>query len=321
MTYVGPTAGKKFYLRTLLMIVKGPTSFENLRMTDGQLCETFHDACVRRGLLENDGEWEVCLQDAADIQTGSQLRRLFATLLLFCTPSQPNLLWIQFRSTICDDLRHKLHELGRTTVTQDEIYDFGLHLIDNILCDSGHTLSDFPPMPQSSLNWSSTLHNRLVSQQCDYDSASEAVAAQQYTSSLNNDQRHAFEKIWRSITCNEGKTFFIDGFGGCGKTYLYQALCHAVRSERFIILCVASTGLACLLLPGGQTAHSMFKIPIDTLSSSSICSIAKESLRADLLRMAVAVIFDKCLMTHRHCLKLSIVPFKTFETAVLLLEV
>ena len=47
MTYVGPTAGEKFYLRTLLMIVKGPTSFKNLRMTDGQLCETFHDACVR----------------------------------------------------------------------------------------------------------------------------------------------------------------------------------------------------------------------------------------------------------------------------------
>jgi hypothetical protein len=71
--------------------------------------------------------------------------------------------------------------------------------------------------------------------------------------------------------------------------------------KAIVILCVASTGLACLLLPGGQTAHSMFKIPIDTLDSDSICNISKESFRADLLRMAEVVIYDKCLMNHRHC--------------------
>ena len=45
----------------------------------------------------------------------------------------------------------------------------------------------------------------------------------------------------------------------------------------------------------------MFKIPIESLDSSSICSIAKQSLRVDLLRIAEAVIYDECLMTHRHC--------------------
>ena len=109
------------------------------------------------------------------------------------------------------------------------------------------------------------------------------------------------KKIWQSIIHNQGKIFFLDGFGGCRKTYLYQAICHVVRAEGIIILCVALTGLACLLLPGGQTAHLMFKIPIDTLNSSSVCSILKESLCADLLRMVAVVIFDECLMTHRHC--------------------
>ena len=90
-------------------------------------------------------------------------------------------------------------------------------------------------------------------------------------------------------------------FGGCGKTYLYQAICHAIRAQGDIILCIASTGLACLLLPGGQTAHSMFKILIDILDDNSICNIPKESLCADLLRMVVAVIYDEALMTDRHC--------------------
>src|SRR6266567_7661988 len=94
---------------------------------------------------------------------------------------------------------------------------------------------------------------------------------------------------------NEGKIFFVYGFGGSGKTYLYQALCHALRAEGMIIICVASTGIACLLLPGGQTAHSAFKIPIDGLDIDSICSIPKESLRADLLQSAEAIIFDECL--------------------------
>jgi hypothetical protein len=193
-----------------------------------------------------------------------------------------------------------LHELGCNVIDQEDVYDFGLHLIDNILHDSGHTLSDFPNMPLSLLNWSTT-RNRLISQQMNYDSNSEANAAQLLVSTLNEDLRHAFETIWGSIVRKEGKIFFIDGFGSCGKTYLYQAICHTVRAENLIILCVASTGLACLLLPGGQTAHSMFKIPIDTLTGTSTCSISKESHRGDLLRMTDAVIYDECLMTHRHC--------------------
>ena len=114
---------------------------------DGILCESFHDACLKRGLLEDDGEWLICLRDAAEIQTGSQLRHLFATLLLFCAPADPKQLWLQFRNDICDDLRYRLHELGQTAVSDDEIFDFGLHLIDNILGDSGHSLADSPSMP------------------------------------------------------------------------------------------------------------------------------------------------------------------------------
>lgn len=301
MIYVQPTAGERFYLRTLLMVVKGPKSFEDLKSVNGSICETFHEACLRRGLLEDDREWNICLQDAAEIQTGSQLRHLFTTLLLFCTPSEPHVLWQTFRAKICDDLRHKLRQLGRTVLTETDIYDFGLHLIDNILQDSGHSLSDFPSMPRSQLNWTSTLNNRLISQQMNFDPEAENTIAHRLLSTLNNDQQQAYQQIWKSIMQAEGKLFFINGFGGCGKTYLYQAICHAVRAENVVILCVASTGLACLLLPNGQTAHSMFKIPITTLDENSVCNIAKEGHRADLLRLTQAVIFDECLMTHRHC--------------------
>ena len=300
MVYIGPTSGEHFYLRTLLMVVKGPKSFDDLRTVDGVLCETFHDACQKLGLLENDTEWRLCLQDASEIKTGAQLRHLFATMLLFCSPADPKQLWMQFRAQICDDLQHKLRELGRTSVADEDLYDFGLHLLNEILHDSGHSLSDIPSMFQPVHDWFSTLRNRLIAQQLNFDPESENVLGQEHVTSLTGDQRFAFDRIWQSIVGKEGKAFFIDGFGGTGKTYLYQTISHALRGQNIIVLCVASTGLACLLLPGGQTAHSMFKIPIDGLDSDSICSIPKESLRADLLRMAEAVIYDECLMTHRH---------------------
>ena len=94
IAYVGPTAGEKFYLRTLLMVVKGPKSFDDLKTVNGICYPTFQEACLRRGLLENDGEWQICLEDAATVQTGSQLCHLFATLLLFCNLAQPQQLWL-----------------------------------------------------------------------------------------------------------------------------------------------------------------------------------------------------------------------------------
>ena len=144
MVYIGPTAEECFHLKTLLMVTKGPQLFDDLKMVNGALCETFHDTCLKLGLLEDNGEWEICLWDAAEIQSGSQLQHLFMTLLLFCSLAQPNELWTHFRGKICDNLRLRLYQLGHMTVTEYDIYDFSLHLIDNILHDSGHALPSMP---------------------------------------------------------------------------------------------------------------------------------------------------------------------------------
>jgi len=106
MYYVGLAAGERFYLRTLLTVVKGPKSFQDLRTFRGTTYPTFHDACMARGLLENDGEWQQCLEEASAMQTGHQLHQLFATILNFCSPTNPAMLWANFRQHICDDLQH-----------------------------------------------------------------------------------------------------------------------------------------------------------------------------------------------------------------------
>jgi len=54
------------------------------------------------------------------------------------------------------------------------------------------------------------------------------------------------------------------------------------------MLCVASTGIASLLLPGGRTAHNHFRIPFD-LPEESSCF---RTQFADLLCQASLIIWD-----------------------------
>ncbi|KAL0291749.1 UNVERIFIED_CONTAM: hypothetical protein Scaly_2621600 [Sesamum calycinum] len=80
---------------------------------------------------------------------------------------------------------------------------------------------------------------------------------------LNDDQMRAFKIITEKIYSSSSGTYFIDGPGGSGKTFLYRALLADVRSKGYIALAVATSGVAAALLPGGRTTHSRFKIPID----------------------------------------------------------
>lgn len=73
-----------------------------------------------------------------------------------------------------------------------------------------------------------------------------------------------------------------------------------LRSQNNIVLAVASSGVASLLLPRGRTAHSRFKIPID-IDETSLCNIRRGTMLADLLIETALIIWDEAPMTHRRC--------------------
>ncbi|KAE9622190.1 putative DNA helicase Pif1, P-loop containing nucleoside triphosphate hydrolase [Lupinus albus] len=75
--------------------------------------------------------------------------------------------------------------------------------------------------------------------------------------------------------------FFLYGYGGTGKTHMWRTLTYALRSQKKIVLTVASSGIASL--PGGRTTHSKFKIHVPSLENS-ICNIHQGSELAGLLK-------------------------------------
>ena len=71
--YVSPAASERYYLRLLLTSVKSSTSFDDLCIFQGVLAPSFREACLARGLLQNDQEWQQCLREAKSMATGCQL--------------------------------------------------------------------------------------------------------------------------------------------------------------------------------------------------------------------------------------------------------
>ncbi|CAH9128946.1 unnamed protein product, partial [Cuscuta epithymum] len=87
---------------------------------------------------------------------------------------------------------------------------------------------------------------------------------------------------------------------GTGKTFVWTTLSAAIRSRGEIVLNVASSGIASLLLPGGRTAHSRFKIPIHP-NEDSTCNIKQGSALAELLVKCKLIVWDEAPMVHKHC--------------------
>src|SRR6266446_6364904 len=308
MYYAHPSSGERFYLHLLLTSVKGAKSFEDLRSFQDTQYPSFREACIARGLLEDDNEWDQCLQEASHMQTGRQLRHLFVTILKDCNPTDPSRLWNTFWHHICDDLRHQL----RVHVFQNrdmdpsdaQIQDYGLYLIDQLLAHSGKRLANWPDMPQVVDNWDAHIEdqNPLIAEQRGYGLEEQAGLAAQSIATLNPDQHSAFDRITSAITNSTGETFFLHGPGGTGKTYLYNTLCYHLRSQNKIVLCVASSGIAALLLKGGRTAHSRFKIPVPC-NEATFCTIPKTSHLARLISQTDLVIWDEAPMQHRHIIE------------------
>ena len=63
---------------------------------------------------------------------------------------------------------------------------------------------------------------------------------------------------------------------------------------------MASSGIASLLLPGGRTAHSRFKIPL-TVDELSTCAIKKNTHLSSLLEITSLIVWDEAPMNNRCC--------------------
>jgi hypothetical protein len=94
---------ERYFLRRLLFYVRGATSFEDIRTYDETIYGTYREACLARGLLADDAEWEKCLEEQKGSLMPYELRKLIFEIFVECRPSDPNHLFWQFADELSED--------------------------------------------------------------------------------------------------------------------------------------------------------------------------------------------------------------------------
>ncbi|GJU85948.1 DNA helicase, partial [Tanacetum coccineum] len=98
----------------------------------------------------------------------------------------------------------------------------------------------------------------------------------------------------------ESELLFVYGHGGTGKTFLWRTITSSLRSHGKIVLAIALSGIASLLLPAGRTAHSRFKLPLE-LTDESLCHAKNKSRLGNLLVEIDLIIWDEAPMNDKCC--------------------
>lgn len=78
MRFIPANDSNEYNLRLLLTHVKGSLSFEDIRTVNNIIYATYKEAAIAHELLEDDTEFDKCLEEAVEIQTGKQLRDLYS---------------------------------------------------------------------------------------------------------------------------------------------------------------------------------------------------------------------------------------------------
>ena len=297
MYTVSVSEGERYYLRLLLCHVKGPCSFSHLRTYNDQIYGTFQDACIARGLLENDREWFACLRDASQTASPHQLRQLFACILAFCHPSRPADLFDDYFPAMTTDYLRLFPNSSPNVLLSHVASE-----IDSTLRQFGFRWENVAGLPRF-VPIANDIQGRnpLIVDEMAYsrDMLQSGAAT---IESFNEEQIHVFQTIQHAIDHphhRHSNIFFVSGEGGTGKTFLYNGISCYFRFQNKIVITVASSGIASLLLPGGRTAHSRFHIPLN-IHSHSTCNISAQSDLASLLSRTQLIIWDEAPMMHRY---------------------
>lgn len=99
-----PTNFECFYLGILLPTVICLTYFEYLSTVNEEVCPTFRESYLKRGLLEDDSNWDATMFEAAANKSSKKLRILFAIIVVNCGVADTLNLWNTHNDSISEDI-------------------------------------------------------------------------------------------------------------------------------------------------------------------------------------------------------------------------
>ena len=108
IAHVPPNVGELYYMRMLLSIQKGCCGYSEIRKVNGVTHDSYQEGCRALGLLDDDKEWIGALSESSFTATSHQMRKLFVTIIMFCTVSNPPALFDAHWINMSDDILYKV---------------------------------------------------------------------------------------------------------------------------------------------------------------------------------------------------------------------
>ena len=192
------------------------------------------------------------------------MRDLFCFIITSCPDVKDRLtLWNNHKDEMSEDFLYEKRKRYPNADFQDVHNEALIYIEDKVLQISNKDLSNFAglPIPNRNVDRISIEEQRET---YDVNLLNDYVIENE--PNLNDEQKLVYKNILDKVQRDEGGLVFVDAPGGTGKTYVTKLILSKVRSQGHKALAVASSGIAATLLPGGRTAHSTFKLPLDLVS-------------------------------------------------------
>ncbi len=259
--------GEIYYLKLLLLITKGPTSFEDLKTIDNITYETFYEACKAKSLVKEDNLAEISMNEAiTHLTSADAIRHHFCMILMHLEVEDPSQFLENYFEALSSDIKK---DVRKKTFKR----------LKKILSDCNTSLTDV------GLKEEFFIDEEIILNPYEPDLFT--------YSNLNKDQK----EIFKAITDGKDNFFFIDAPGGCGKTF--TAITLANHFDINLVQFVASTGVAAVNLPYGKTAHSYFGIPVENLTPSSLSKFYQDINQCNQIKKKKVIIWDEISMVHK----------------------
>ena len=219
MHNVSPRTDQLYFLRLLLLHVRGCQSFKDICTYKGVVWDNFKEACIARDLLQDDTEWNNCMTQAVHYQMPAQLRSLFVCINVCQVVQEPHKLLDKFHVPMEEDFaRH----------SPDAAYHMMLNALSIAFAAHEKTMKELglPEPDMAIVRAAEALLDRRHRIVDHFTPEQHAAAAEEHERLLNNDQRPIYETIMQDVESphprQPSKMHFINGQGGCGKTFLFM---------------------------------------------------------------------------------------------------
>nr|KAJ0225347.1 hypothetical protein LSAT_V11C100019470 [Lactuca sativa] len=110
INHISPKSGDVYYMHILLNKVKGPTCYEDIKMVNMTVYDSYKDAYYALGLLDDDREYISSIQETHHWVTASFCRSLFVMLITSDSLSRPHHVFKETYNCLSDDVIHVVNK-------------------------------------------------------------------------------------------------------------------------------------------------------------------------------------------------------------------